>query len=391
MARIAWRDRTAGALALVAAAVVAPFALAGGGGAKLAGPPLVRVATTGNDSELVKALPITRRRGARPRVVISMGPEKLPDLARGDRLHATAEFQVTGNCASPGPRCRGPVYHYAPMIRARLMLAADARTTHGPGAIQISGIQRESCTQRRPQYEHHCVLAFTRAGAAIRPRRLPCALEDCHINLVADARHPRAGPGDRVMVGGLKPNGRVPQDRGRINVIRYRNAGPGMFRTVSTSNPRKRLLRPDLKRRVAFSRRLPGLRAGEQLAVSASMRTDISRLRYAVRTSARLILARSPTASKPDDFAGARAIGHGEVSENNGSNCTTDEGTCTARKVGVVEMRRDAVDGAGDRAPLYVNLVTVLGPKVRKARPRDRVVVSGGGISVTRFPPRVNG
>ncbi len=47
---------------------------------------LVRVATTGNGSERVKTLPITRRAGARPRVVISMGPHRLPSLEGGDRL-----------------------------------------------------------------------------------------------------------------------------------------------------------------------------------------------------------------------------------------------------------------------------------------------------------------
>jgi hypothetical protein len=55
-------------------------------------------------------------------------------------------------------------------------------------------------------------------------------------------------------------------------------------------------------------------------------------------------------------------------------------------------MRRDAVTGAGKRIPLYVNLVTVVGPKAAKAKPKDRVVVRRrGGIEVTRFPPRVNG
>ena len=56
-------------------------------------------------------------------------------------------------------------------------------------------------------------------------------------------------------------------------------------------------------------------------------------------------------------------------------------------------MRRDAVDADGDPVALYVNLVTVVGPKAAKAHPHDRVVVKrrGGGIEVTRFPPRVNG
>lgn len=351
--------------------------------------PLVRVGTTGNDSELVETLPITRRRGAHQRVVMSLGPPELPDLAAGDRLRVTAEMQVTGNCASRGPRCRGRPYHYAPVVRARLVIAADARTTGGRRSRAISGVARETCTQRRPQYEHHCVLVFTRADTTIRPGSLPCALDDCHVNLVADAHHPRARSGERIMVGGLKPNGAIPQDRGRINAVRYRDSQPADFPAATTTRLERRRLRPDFKRRVVISKRLPFLRAGEQLAVSAAMLTDVSRLRYAVRTSARLVLARSPNATRPDEFVKRRALGHGELSENNGSNCTKHEGICTARKVGVLEMRADSTDASGRAVPLYLNLVTVMGPKVRRARPRDRVVVREGRIDVTRFPPSV--
>ncbi len=87
----------------------------------------------------------------------------------------------------------------------------------------------------------------------------------------------------------------------------------------------------------------------------------------------------------------AHAEYRGEISENNGSNCTQDEGTCVYRKVGVAAMRRDSVD-AGDRpVPLYVNLVTVLGPKVRQARAGDRILLRRrGGIEVTRFPAELN-
>ena len=54
-------------------------------------------------------------------------------------------------------------------------------------------------------------------------------------------------------------------------------------------------------------------------------------------------------------------------------------------------MRRDVVRG-GDSVPLYVNLVTVVGPKAAEAKPKDRVIVKRrGGIAVTRFPPNVNG
>ncbi len=374
----------AAALAVVGAASTAP--------ATDRSPPLVRVATTGNGSERVDTLAITRRPRARERVVISMRPPRLPSLEPGDRVRVTAEVQMTGNCGHRDPRCRGPIYHYAPSLRARLVLAADPRTTRGPGAAPIAAPERETCTQRRPDYEHHCVLVFTAAGFRITdPGRLPCPLDACYVNLVASADHPRAGSGDLVTVGGLRPDGSIPQDRGRINVVRYRGATGRDVEVSSTSRPETRRLAPDLRRRVAFSRRLVGLREGEQLAVEAALRTDVSHLRYAVRTSARLILAESPRATRQHAFVKHRALMQGEISENNGSNCTQDEGICTGRKVGVLEMRRDSVRGDGRPVPLYVNLVTVLGPKVRKALPGDRVILRGGGIAVTRFPPHLRG
>ena len=236
------------------------------------------------------------------------------------------------------------------------------------------------------------MLVFTAAGFRVGdPGRLPCPLEACYINLVASTDNPRARRGDLVTVGGLRPDGSIPQDRGRINVIRYRSTTAGDFAVSSIVQPRKRRLPPDLRRRVAFSKRLVGLRDGEQLAVDAALRTDVSHLRYAVRTSARLILADSPRATRAHAFVKHRALGQGEISESNGSNCTQREGICTGRKVGVLEMRRDATRADGRRVPLYVNLVTVLGPKVRKALPGDRVILRGGGITVTRFPPRLRG
>jgi hypothetical protein len=375
--------------------VCASLAMAGlilaAGIAAAAEPPLVRVATTGNGSERVKTLPITRRAGAAPRVVISMAPHRLPSLEAGDRLRVTAEFQVTGNCHTPRERCVGRVYHYDPNIRARLVIARSARTATGPGAVAISPLKRETCTQKRPDYEHHCVLVFTRGATTVHPARLPCPLDRCFVNLVADVHHPLAKHGDLLMVGGLKPNGAIPQDRGRVNVIRYRHGGPRDAHRTSTEHRLKRRLRPDFKRRVVFSKRLGGLTDGEQLAVSARLTTDISHLRYAVRTSTRLILADSSHATRQSKFAKELAFGRGEISENNGSNCTQAEGRCTYRKVGVAEMRRDAVDGQDRPAPLYVNLVTVVGPKVRRARDRDRVIVRRGEIDVLRFPAALNG
>jgi hypothetical protein len=350
------------------------------------------VATTGNDSELVKTLAITRRVGAVPEVVMSMGPKTLPDLASRDLLELTAEMQVTVNCNYKSPRCVGPIYHYDPHVTARLVIAASPDATGGARTLRVGKAEDEVCTQRKPHREHHCVLTLTGSRMGINPARLPCALDACYVNLVADSHNPRARHGDLIMVGGQRPNGHIPQDRGRINAIRYRDALPSAFRTQSTSDRLRRALRPDFHRRVVYARRLDGLRDGEQIAVDARITLDISHLRYALRDSTRLILADSPRATRQSAFVKSRAVTRGEISENNGSNCTQDERLCTTRKVGVLELRRDAVTNAGEPVPLFVNLVTVVGPKAAKAKPRDRALVRRSGyVEATRFPPDVNG
>ena len=193
------------------------------------------------------------------------------------------------------------------------------------------------------------------------------------------------------MVGGQRPDGSIPQDRGRINVVRLRGPTAADTRIVSTSDPRKRKLRPDLERRVVYSQRLDRLLDGEQLAVDVTLRTGIAHLRYAVRTSTRVVLADSPRAVRQGRFVKGRTRYRGEISENNGSNCTQDEGTCVYRKVGVEEMRHDAVDDRGRPVPLYVNVVVVVGPKVREAQGGDRVAIRRrGGIVVTRYAPELN-
>ncbi len=224
----------------------------------------------------------------------------------------------------------------------------------GPGTMPIAPPEGDTCTQKRPDYEHHCVLVFTAAGFRVGdPGRLPCPLEACYINLVASADNPRARRGDLVTVGGLRPDGSIPQDRGRINVIRYRGATAGDFAVSSIVQPRKRRLPPDLRRRVAFSKRLVGLRDGEQLAVDAALRTDVSHLRYAVRTSARLILADSPRATpRPSGFGNA----------------------CTTVKAGRhADLARRHRRDHGRPATLYLNVVASAKPLLpRRSTPSVR-------------------
>ena len=118
-----------------------------------------------------------------------------------------------------------------PACATQLVLAPSPKAKGKRRTMAISKRRHETCTQRRPQYEHHCILVFRHAGFHVRaPQRLPCKLERCHVNLVADVHHPRASANEILVVGGQRPSGKIKGDRGRINAIRYRDTLPSDFR-----------------------------------------------------------------------------------------------------------------------------------------------------------------
>lgn len=335
---------------------------------------VVRVATSGSYSERIEKLPITERPGAERRVAMSL---RLPRLRRADKLRLSSEAQVTLNCPEPMKRCIGPPYRYDPEVAVRLVLA---RSAHSKRGRQIGPTKRATCQQRHPR-EHHCVLVITNAGLRVGdPGRLPCPPDRCFANLVIDANSPSAGREDVLIVGGNKPDGSIPQDRGRINAVLL-HPGDGRYPRPRRTRARVDAELPlDLKRHVVYSQKLRGLEAGEQLAVLAEVVTDRSHLPYSVRTSSQLILAGSRTETEPGPFA-RRLGGMGEISEANGFNCTADRDRCTTRKVGVLRIARSA------GRPAFVNLVMIVGPKRLQAEPGDRYeVLRRGGLSVTRYP-----
>ncbi|MEZ5062790.1 MAG: hypothetical protein R2700_14985 [Solirubrobacterales bacterium] len=343
---------------------------------------VVRVATSGSYSERIEKLPITRRAGAESRVVMSLGPEKLPRLRQGDELELTSEVQVTLNCTKRVKRCIGPPYRYDPDVRVRLLLTDAAGSKRG---LQIGPTKRAECGQKQPR-EHHCVIVTTHAGVRIDdPGELPCPADRCFVNLVMDASSPKAGKDDVLLVGGNKPDGSIPQDRGRINAVLLHPAGGDYPKPRRTKRRELAELPLDLKRRVVYSQKLRGVERGEQLAVEAKVVTDRAHLPYSVRTSAQLVLAGSPTETQPGPFA-RRLGGKGEISESNGFNCTADHDTCTTRKVGVLRFSTNAREGGKPR-PVYVNLVMIVGPKQLEAGPGDRYdVLRRGWLDVTRYP-----
>jgi hypothetical protein len=342
----------------------------------------VRVSTTGNNSELVDRIPITKRAGVKRRVVMSLGPDRLHTLRSGDRLRVSSEVQLTVNCDVRSPRCVGPIYHYNPKATIELRLS-DSRGSAG-GQL-LAPPKRIVCRQRLPRREHHCVVVFTKADLNVGAlRSLPCPADRCFVNLVVDAYSRHAGRGDVLLVGGNRPDGSIPQDRGRVNAIVF-SPGSGDYPEPLRSDVRVRGSLPlDLKSRVVYSQRLGQVRAGDQLEVTAAVFTSIRHLPYSAVTTTRVILAERRRATHSGGLA-RRLGGGGEITESNGYNCTLNKPACISRKAGVLRITRDSRVG-GRLRPVYVNVVLTVGPKRRRARPGDRQrVLKRGGLEVTRY------
>ena len=364
------------------------------GGAQPAGAapvgPKVLVRTTGNNSELRKSIRVERHAGGR-HVIMSMSPRQLPGLEPGDRLNATAELQVTDDCLYRSPRCAGTPYHFDPIIDSRIMLTRGKHVTGGPGAVTLAH-KRITCTQDNPEREHHCTIVFTHAPIRVRSRRsLPCRPTRCHLNYVLSAHNHRARRGDRLVIGGNLPDGRIRQDKGRLNAIRFHQAAHLHVPTHVSHARVHRHVPLDEHFVVIFSQRLRHLERNDQLAVNARWATTVRRLPYIVRLTSQLVLTAGRYKTAPNGFVKRISLLKGEVSESNGSNCI-HRPRCVRRKTGVLRIRHSNVRHRGHRVPIYVNLVAKSNPKAASRRAGDRLpVLRTGGIRVTRYPAALRG
>ena len=349
-------------LAVIAAVVLLPAAAT----AKDAE---VRVFSSGNKSELIKKLPITPKAGAATRKVMRIGPGRMPGLREGDTLRAGAELQLTNACTHDAPHCVGPNYRFSPKIKGQLIL-------QGPGVRRKLGGGSETCGQSEPHREHHCVLVIEPHARSIRAGD---ACEKCRLSLFVSASDPHATGSERILIGGNKPDGSIPQDRGRISATLLREGAPKP-RAGTTHGLRMKSSPIDKERHVVMSKKLHGLRGGEQFEVSAKLRTTISHLPYTVRTTSQLVLARRPNAVEPDPQTRRIALLGGEIDESNGFNCVLPAGSCTLRKLGVMRVDRSA-------RRLYVNLVLLSGPKRANAHAGDAARLGPGALSVARYSP----
>jgi hypothetical protein len=356
--------RRLGALGVtLALTVVAP-------GASQAADGKVRVLTSGNRSELVSSVPITGRPGAEPRRVFEIGGKRMPGLRAQDRIRAGVEVQLTNSCVRPPVGCVGDSYRFTPRIKARIVVTGKG------GVRRRLGSGSENCGQREPHREHHCVLTISPRPRTLRPKD---ACKRCEVSVLVSASHPKAHGGERIAVGGLRPDGSIPRDRGRLGVTILRKGAP-RARSGSTDDLGLTAVPPDQRRRVVLSKRIRGVRGGEQFEVEAELRTAIAHLPYSVRTTAHLVLARRSTAVLPDRRTSRIALAGGEISESNGFNCTQTAGSCTVRKLGVMRVRKSA-------RKLFVNLVLLTGPKRARAKPGDVVRLGPAELRVRRYGP----
>ncbi|HEX2129659.1 MAG TPA: hypothetical protein VHF58_10630 [Solirubrobacterales bacterium] len=359
----------------------------------------VRTASTGNRSERVKTVPIGKLRGAKRTVVMSLGPTRLGALRPGDRIYGTSEVEVSvclkANPLHGGERsCVGRTYGYDPYVRAELVLTHGTKRTRG---LEL-GSRRLQCAQGQPNRNHHCVLVID-DGVATVPEggKLPCGESDCHLNLVLDAYKKGARSGHKLVVGAASDGHRVHGDKGRINAARFRPGTGEVIEPDVTQNKVRGSLPiagegNDVKERAIYSIAVPNLNAGDQLLVDGRLVTRIGMHSYNVFQRTGLVLSEGPRSSSRDGWPEKVGdIVNGQISEANGFNCTqgdsAHEDPCRARKVGVLEITRDAPK------TLYVNLVAGMAAQADfkdRYRSGDRARIASGFLRVYRFPKERN-
>ena len=164
-----------------------------------------------------------------------------------------------------------------------------------------------------------------------------------------------------MIIGANKPNGRIVQDKSRLNAVRI---GPGIeTERLHARGLRHGALPLNPRRKVVLTRRVEGLERGDVLSVAAALRSDVRGLGYAALVGAELVAARSPKATSPSRVVRRAVSQKGQISPINGTNCTPQDSPCATRKVGVLKVRREIRGDSGGAAPLFVNLVVRTKPK----------------------------
>ena len=341
---------------------------------------------TGPRAELRETVSIARRAGARERSVLSLA---LPRIERGDRVRLGGEVTVTTTCVERLPRCIGTPYRFDPRLRARIVLAARP---HQVRAGRVSRRVGLTCEQTRPNRNHHCPLVSRGAFTVSRAQADWCATRDCLLNMVLGAHNSRARGGEVVVIGADRPNGTVEGGKARLTAALIR--ADADVRAVERRAAKRRVKRlpPSGARRVVYSKRLRGLRAGDVVLAHAKQRTAIRSLPYFV--GAKVVIAARPGAVNPGKVGRRATSRGGSLTETNGFNCTPGPSAfsspCTTRKDGLAVVRKTPRYRGGRPRPLFVNLVSRAFPKLAQARSRfsPARVRHGGELVVTRLRAR---
>jgi hypothetical protein len=382
------RNRRAAAIIAVAAALALPAA---------AHAAKAEIATTGNDSELLTKVPISKKPGTRERVAMRLGPDQLKPIQVGDRLRASAEVQVSTTCVEDEPRCIGRSYQANPTITAKIVLSASP--TAGSGYLPLSESRSLLCKQRRPNRNHHCTIAIPNTETAVTDlAALPCPPDACFVNLIVGASSKKSKKGDVVVLGADRPDRTVQKDKGRLNVVQARAKVPAPSMTSSETLVNSQLPLTEgkkEKRRVVYSVPIPAPRKGEVLAFDASFLTGISDLRFNTFIGSRVLMGTDPTATTSEGLAKTSIPLRGQATESNGFNCTLGASgfanPCTTVKAGATRISRDVIDETtGLPATLYLNVVASAKPLLAEKVDASHQVMLGallGGLTVARYGP----
>ena len=384
------RDRSPLALVLAAVGfllVAAAVATAkpGGGGEQHGGEGELNSVVTGHRAELRPTVPIARRAGQRTKSVLSV---KLPDLERGERVRFNGEVTITLTCVDQISRCIGRSYRYDPKLRARIVLADEARQA-GRGTEPVSKTVSLTCQQTRPNRNHHCPLTIDGGSFSIgKLGKLPCRPTSCRLNMAFDAWNPRARSDEFVVVGADQPDGSVEGGKARLSAV----VSKGRVEVAKRSTGREvnRVVPASFEggKTVVYSQRLDNLRAGDVLLVRAEQYTAITGLPYFV--SDQIVVTTRREATRPSRLTRRAFSRSGLASETTGFNCTLGPSAfrspCHTVKAGMAAVESVPKNKRDGPKPVFVNLVTRSFPKLAQARGYAPArIVDGGGLIVRRL------
>lgn len=365
----------------------------------------VRVAATDHSSELIKTVPIAKRPGAKPKVLLSLDANRLGELRSGDLLEASGDAQFSV-CLKPNSNhgnarddCVGRVYGYNPRIDAYLALAPSADAAKRSQVTPVTGRTSQVCTQDQPDRNHHCVISVPWEGQDVDSlkSRAGCLPGACRLNLIVSSWDKAARKGDNVIVGGIK-EGRTIEFKGKAKVSAavFRPGSAPRPNPVTATKARNGKLsivddgkKPKLD--VVYSVPLDKLRAGEALKIEGRYASSLAQVPYNVRTRTQVIFADGPTTTKSVGGSKAAVVADSPtaITEQNNFNCTQGKSghrdPCPIIRSGVLRIRNST------KETLYINLIAAHGALIneddQRWRGSDKVAVPkrGGYLKVWRF------